>query len=85
MVDRGAPPREEGLDVGQEFGPQEEMGSHRKARERWAFYGRIDTCGLHRHAPSTCTEEERGHARHHHRIARQLSSRKGMMSRGVLS
>jgi hypothetical protein len=32
MVDRGAPPREEGLDVGQELGPREEPGGDRELR-----------------------------------------------------
>src|SRR5919198_257251 len=79
------PPRADGLDIGQELGPHEETGSRRKAREPWEFYGRIGTCCLHRRAPLTCTEEERGHARYHHRIARRLSSHRGMMSRSALS
>jgi hypothetical protein len=70
MVDRGAPPRAEGLAVGQEFGPQEEMGSHRQARESGAFSGRLRTFGLHRGAPFACTASELGHARHHNQKAR---------------
>ena len=44
--------------MGQKLGPHDETELHRKARERWEFYGRVRTCCLHRRVLFASTEEE---------------------------